>query len=226
MLILNLSSLAATLDALNDVFFYGRFIPKPERQKVANWIASRQGKPRAYADMFAPTARDLKSGIRLFTGEKIPPYAGARHILGEEACRALILLDVRTKGVQEALNLATTGMASRLGKPQDRPSGMFCCGMCTPALWRHLTAGGLKDRERWLAAGMKALKAHRDGEGRWRRFPFYYTLLALSEIDLPAAIREMRYAAPICERVLRRSPRDEKHDPRRHDLIDRVLGKC
>ena len=31
---------------------------------------------------------------------------------------------------------------------------------------------------------MKMLKAHCDGKARWGRFPFYYTLLALSEIDL------------------------------------------
>lgn len=103
---------------------------------------------------------------------------------------------------------------------------MYCCRTCTPALWRHLAVGGLEDSERRLTAGMKALKSHRDSKGRWKGFPFYYTLLALSEIDLPPVIREMRYAAPACERVLRRSPRDDKFASRRRLLAERILEKC
>jgi hypothetical protein len=103
---------------------------------------------------------------------------------------------------------------------------MYCCGGCSVALWRHLAVGGLEDAERRLAAGMRALKSHRKGDGRWQRFPFYYTLLALSEIDLPAAVREMRYAAPSCERVLKRSAKGDRFDRRRRLLAERVLAKC
>jgi hypothetical protein len=32
----------------------------------------------------------------------------------------------------------------------------------------------------------------RDGKGGWRTFPFWYTMLALSEIELPGAGAEIR----------------------------------
>ena len=219
------NSLAATLDAVNDAFFDGRSLSPSERREAATWIAGRQGRPGSYADMFAPTDRDFREGATLFTGEMIRTRAGMAHVLGEEACRALILLDVAGGGVEKALDRATLGMARRL-KPRDLLRGTYCCGKCTCALWRHLAVGGLENAECRLAAGMKALKFRRDGRGRWRVFPFYYTLLALSEIDLPSSIKEMRYAAPACEKYLKRSPRDDTFDRRRRVLAERILAKC
>jgi hypothetical protein len=81
------------------------------------------------------------------------------------------------------------------------------------------------NEERLLAA-MSALKSYRDGNTRWRRFPFYYTLLALSEMDLPSAIEEMRYAAPIMERYLKRHAADSEYSKRRRLLSERILAKC
>ncbi len=217
-------SLAATLDAVNDAFFYGRRLSKTDRLQVAKWIAGRWGKPGSYAGMFAPTKKDFAEGIRFFTGESIKTRAGTAHILGEEACRTLILLNVTNKDVTDALAGATAGMLTRLAK--EVRSGMYCCGKCSCSLWRHLAVGGLDNAERRLAAGMKALKLRRDGNGRWKVFPFFYTLLALSEIDLPSAVAEMRYAAPSCERILQRSPKDDKFAQRRRLLAERVLENC
>lgn len=219
-------SLSRTLDTVNEALFFGRLTPRAERERVSRWIAGRQGRPGSYADMFAPTSLDLKEGIRLFTGEMIRSGAAIRHVIGEEACRALILLKSRSGTVRKALEQASQGMLSRLSDPWDRARGMYCCGTCTAALWRHLTAGGLKDAEKWLVSGVRALKAHRDGEGRWRRFPFYYTLLALSEIELPGAFREMKYAAPACERYLARVRGDSSIIQRRRAVIKGILAKC
>ena len=224
MKIIHTRSLSATVDAINEAFFFGRSILKSDRQRAAKWIAGRQGEPGSYAGMFAPTKKDFAEGIRLFTGESIKTRAGTAHILGEEACRALILLDAGDYEASDALDLASDGMLARLRK-EPRP-GMYCCGKCSCALWRHLSAGGLDHAERRLAAGMKALKSCRDGKGRWKVFPFYYTLLALSEIDLSSAVREMRYAAPSCERVLKQSPKDDRFAQRRRLLAERILAKC
>lgn len=228
MKIVNSNSLASTLDAVNEAFFCGRSLSKSQREETAKWIAGRQGRPGSYADMFAPTENDLKEGVRVFTGERLRSQAAIRHILGEEACRVLILLDVPIAAVQNALNRASRGMMNALTRSEAGNSmlGMYCCGTCTCSLWRHLVVGGLEDAERRLAAGMKTLKLHRDGNGRWRRFPFYYTLLALSEINLPSAIEEMRYASPVCERYLRRSLKDDKTARRRRLLAERILEKC
>ena len=233
MTLVNPESLAATVDAVNEAFFFGRKLPKAQRADAAKWIAARQGLPGSYAAMFAPTDDDRRQGIALFTGERFQTRAGAAHVLGEEACRALILLDVPLAGVRDALGRATEGMVERLRGAEQRERnagrpwmGGYCCGKCTAAMWRHLAVGGLEDPERHLAAGMKALKLHRDGTGKWRRFPFHYTLLALSEVDCPAAVRELRYAAPVLERALKRATRDTTFAARRRLVAERVLARC
>jgi hypothetical protein len=229
MRIVDPSSLAATVDNVNDAHFYGTALSKAQREEAAKWIAGRQGLRGSYAGMFAPTEKDFEQGSRVFTGERIRSYAGTAHILGEEACRALILLSAPAAGVRKALADASAGMIRRLRGSGDRAraakTGMYCCGTCSASLWRHLAVGGLENAERLLAAALKTLKANRDG-GRWGHFPFYYTLLALSEIPLRPAIEEMRYAAPSCERLLKRRPKDDKYDSRRRDLAERILGKC
>jgi hypothetical protein len=73
---------------------------------------------------------------------------------------------------------------------------------------------------------MKVLKAHRTSDDHWRRFLFYYTLLALSETDLKPAVDEMRYAAPVLERYVRRTIGDSKFPERRCVISERVLAKC
>lgn len=228
MKIVNPRSLAATLDAINEAFFYDRPLSKPQRESAAKWIAGRQGKLRSYRGMFAPTERDYREGIKVFTGEKIRSGAATGHILGEEASRALILLDVPTENVLEALDRAGAGImrAVKQVEAEGYTPGMYCCGTCSVAFWRNLTVGGLEGSERRLKAGMKALKSYRDGTGRWKRFPFYYTLLALSEIGIPSAADEMRYASPVCERILNRKPKKDKVSQRRRVLAERILEKC
>ena len=234
MKIVNPDSLAATLDAVNEAFFYGRSLSKSEKGRAAKWIASRQGQPGSYRGItFAPTENDFRQGISLFTGERMTSRGGTAHILGEEACRALILLEVSISDVRAALHRATMGVTDILRKTREgyhwrEQPGEFCCARCTCAVWRHLAVGGLQDvdHDLWLTAGMKALRAHRDGSGKWRRFPFHYTLLALSEIDHPLVIKEMRYVAPACEQYLKRSSKDDKFAARRRVLAERILDKC
>jgi len=228
--IVNPESMARTLDVLNEVFFSGTKLAKSDREPAAKWIANRQGLRFSYAGMPAPLDNECDRELHVFTGEPIKSAASASHILGEEACRALILLDVSDKYVASALEKATEGMMKRLllpsGEPNPETFGMYCCAMCSCAYWRHLAVGGLRDSKKRLAAGMEALKEHRKGNGQWRRFPFYYTLLALSEIKLPSALEEMRYAAPVLQRYMRRSPKDDVYEQRRRILAQRILEKC
>ena len=226
MTLVNRSSLAATVDAVDEAEFFGRAMGKAERTAAARWIAGRQGLPGSYAGMFAPTARDLAGPIRLFTGEDVRTDAATKHILGEEACRALLLLDVGEKDVRGAVKRASESMTLRLKGASRGAIGIYCCGKCSASLWRHLLAGGLDRKERRLADGMRVLKGHRLGNGRWRRFPYYYTLLALAEMESAAAVAEMRYAAPGLERLLKSASRGGKFAERRRVLAERVLGRC
>ena len=110
--LLDKRSLAETLDRVNEAVFFGREIPQSEASRVALWLAGRQGRTGSYANMFAPTPQDFDSGFRLFTGERITTRAATGHILGEETCRVLRLLDVNTSEV--------TGALARAGKSMDK----------------------------------------------------------------------------------------------------------
>lgn len=222
---INTASLAQTLDALNEAFFFGRTLPRSERESAARWIASRQGAEGSYCGMFAPTARDFTGELTLFTGEKLRTRVGRAHILGEEASRALLLLDVPIPEVDAALDRSTDALLGRLKESSDRP-GMYCCGTCSVSLWRHMAVKDTPYSRRLITDGMKSLKLHRRGEGKWRRFPFYYSLLALDDIGSPTAREEMLYSAPVLERVLSRPPRKDKFSMRRRALAGRILEKC
>ena len=219
-------SLVATVDAVDDAFFFSRPINRADRAAAAAFIAGRLGQPRSYAGLPAPTRDDLIHGAQVFTGEWIRSGAGLAHIFGEEACRALLLLDSPV-GKQA---LASTGaeMIRRLEEAEARGDrrGLYCCGKCSVSLWRHLAAGGLTHAERRLAAGLATLKSRRADTGRWNVFPFHYTLLALSEIDLPAARAELQHAAPAVARALKRAPTGDKYDRRRRALAERILSQA
>ena len=227
------SSLADVVDDVNESLFLGRPLALAERRRIAKWIADRQGQPGSYWGMPAPTEKDFAKGARLFTGETLRSRAGTAHILGHEACRALLLLEVRDRTVQAALDRATQGMVGCLRRCEagvGRPwRGEYCCAQCTCGLWRHFTAGGLRELNpgKWMEKGLKTLRAHRLGNGQWQRYPFFYTLLALSDMESREAAAECRYAAPDCERVLSRlSGSRDLFGRRRRALVERILGQA
>jgi hypothetical protein len=82
----------------------------------------------------------------------------------------------------------------------------------------------LSKRGERLGGGVKLLRQHRDGRGGWHRFPFYYTLLALSEIGGRGARREVQYAAPRLERMLKRGGRGGRFAARRRAVAERILA--
>ncbi len=238
MLLIDRESLTATVDAVNEALFLGRSLSTSERREAASAIAARQGKAGSYGNMFAPTRLDAGKSLRLFTGETVPPGVGAFHILGEEALRALILLDVPSKEISGAVARASEGILSHAAGvrevkriapvpgPRNLP-GMFCCPKCTCAAWRHLAVRNTQTFEKFLAMGVNALRAHRDGKGRWMAWSFPYTLLALIDIDLPGARTEMRYAAKECEvELAKRSSKSNAYSRRRRLLMERILAKC
>ena len=148
-MLINRASLSKTVDAINAAKFDGRNLPALERRRAARWIAGRQGLPGAYAATFAGFPSERSKGIVLFTGERIAS-ASARHILGEEASRALRQLCVRDSEVTRALEAADDGLLRCLERAAEDPRngnpGLFCCGKCSVGLWRNLLAGGL-DRQ-------------------------------------------------------------------------------
>jgi hypothetical protein len=227
-MLINRGSLSETLDAINAALFDGRTFGAVERGEAARWIVSRQGLPGAYAGTFAGFPSERSKGIVLFTGERIAS-ASARHILGEEASRALRHLRVRDIKVSRALENADDGLMRCLARAAEDPRngnpGLFCCGKCSVGLWRNLLAGGLDRHEERLRRGASHLRSMRDGDHQWRRFPFWYTVLALSEMDSAEARAELKYAAPVLERAASTAVPSAKYAQRRHQLAVRTLNR-
>src|SRR5262245_24328412 len=125
------TSLSQTVDAIHAAHFDGRAVGAAERGRAARWIAARQGLPGSYGGTFAGFPSERSKGIVLFTGERITS-ASARHILGEEASRALRLLGVRDGAVTRALEADDDGLMRCLEHaaedPRGRNPGLFCCG--------------------------------------------------------------------------------------------------
>lgn len=216
-------SLADTLNAVNDVFFYGTKIGRPPLEDAAMWIASRHGLKGSYRGMFAPTKVDFDEGAHVFTGEIITTGAATAHILSEECMHMLNLIKSSNPQVQNAYHKADELLAGFIKRSDT--SGWYCCAKCSTALWRNVASGGLGGSKKLLKDGLHVLKSRRDERGRWQGFPYYYTLLTLSEIDLPQAREELKYTLPLCEKLAKRIPGDDKFDERRYKLLKRVIEK-
>jgi hypothetical protein len=225
--LINRASLSQTVDAINAAHFDGHSLTAAERGQAARWIAARQGLPGAYGDTFAGFPSERSKGIVLFSGERIAS-ASARHILGEEASRSLRQLQVRDPNVTRALERADSGLMRCLERAAEDPRhnnpGLYCCGKCSVGMWRNLLAGGLDRREERLRRGASHLRSMRDTEHQWRRFPFWYTVLALSEMDNAEARTELRYVAPALERMASRAVPSGVYGRRRHELAVRTLN--
>lgn len=231
-LLVDQNSLASTIDAINDAVFFGKNLSPSQKQSAAEFIVGLYGLDGAYQGLFAPTDADRAEGFRLFTGEKVKPGPGASHILAEEACRALLLLGVKTdagaRAMKAAQQIVNGWVDESLAKPV-RPAGsiqpgMFCCMKCSCALWRHIAVRKDSRRNAFLSAGVKALRLSRDGEGGWWLWPWHYTLLVLCEMDTPEAEEELQYAAEACERQLtKRFSKANVYSQRRRAVIERAL---
>jgi len=173
-------------------------------QQALQWILSRQGLKGSYRNLFAPTEKDLSTGLELITGEKYPKRkALVRHILGEEALRATVLWNLKSS---PAVSKALEGFRDILesGEKPPKETGFYCCYTCTMPFLRTLSVVKPEGWGETLERGIDNIKKARTADGRWRRFPFYYTLLTFSELDTPSAETELRHAGRTCEKLLNR----------------------
>ena len=89
----------------------------------------------------------------------------------------------------------------------------------------NLLSGGLTRSEERLRRGARHLRSVRDGDRGWRPFPFWYTVLALSEMDTSEAKAELTYAAPVLERAAARPAGPAVYARRRQELAARTLNR-
>jgi hypothetical protein len=208
-----------TLDTINEIIFEGRFITGEQRDEIVAWMTGRQYRTGANAGFFRPTGHDQAEPLRLFTGEVVKTHFATDLIPALEAGRALCLLCEPGPALESCLRPL-----------EDRVAETGLKDVCTAGEFAHTTAAYIRylwvrGNTRKLPAQLRAIHSLQDGTGRWARMPFYYTLFALIEIDHPLAFNELVYAAPACEQLLRKAPRDSQIDLRRRTLLERACTR-
>jgi hypothetical protein len=168
-------------------------------KEALDWVLSRQGVKGSYCNLFLPTDQDLTQGAQVLTGEHVKTSAATRHILGEEALRTLIIWDLESSKPAKRATEGLEQIIERGGK-----KGSYCCYNCTIAFLRTLAVAKVDARDEILERGLSKIKRAQSPDGRWHGFPFYYTLLFLSEIDSPYAKNELKHAKKTAERLLKR----------------------
>jgi hypothetical protein len=192
-------SLQETVYRLEEVRRGLRTSSDEEVQESLNWVLGRQGLKGSYRKLFAPTEKDLSEGLQMLTGEQYPRRGLlARHILGEEALRAVVLWNRRS---HPAAMKALEGFEEMMN---SHPGGFYCCYNCAPAFLKTLSVVNLNNSDEILDKGIGNIKKARVSNGRWRGFPFYYTLLVLSEMDASSAKAELRYAGKTAQKLIKK----------------------
>lgn len=225
MKILDKKSLYITVDNFNESHFYGQSITLNEAVRTIKWIQTRSDTKYSYAKGFGITEYDMKTNVYLFNGDKILTHASLRHIMAEEAGRTVRLLNKKIKTEIPELKIYENNLRKGIDHSENQgyPEGWFCCAPCTVALWRYMIAGGLKIYSNKLYKGLKILKTFRDGNGEWKRFPWYYLLLLLSELNHPLSKAEIKYSLKLSEKRLNTIKTQTKFSERRKDLLSKIL---
>ncbi len=212
------SSLMKTIDNFNERILFSEPISQEEKLEATRWILTQQGKKGSYRKMFAPTDADFEQGIRLFTGERLQS-ASARHIMGQEAARLIWLFGSADPIVRAAHERASDWMAD---SHEFQETGTFCCGRCTLAFWRHFRVGNFENKTGLISKGLQTMKQYRFADGKWSRYPFFYSIYTLVDLDLTPAREELTYARPLMERYLKH-PREGTYSKRRIRILQRAL---
>ena len=214
------ANLGATIDAVNARLSSGDRLRDAERISVVTWLLGRQRQTGRGSGTFELFPNEFDRGVGLFTGERLRTRTAARSVLTLESARILSLLGDEREDVHEALSRTSIAMRHACFAASHCVIGE--CAHSSIAYLREAAADRSGKRRKWIEKHLALIREHRDGSGRWRRFPFYYTLLALVEVGTPAANAELEYANPACQRVFERASNGE-HAARRRDVLRRAL---
>jgi hypothetical protein len=81
-----------------------------------------------------------------------------------------------------------------------------------------------RDRDAVLNDVVHRFKRSRVGDGKWSGYPYYYTLSALSGIDLPLVKTELKYASKAAEGLIQRNKGDYRESRFRRFYLEAALN--
>jgi hypothetical protein len=211
-----------TLETLAEVFFYSKPLPASKREQFTALFTSNQIRSGAKSGFFILPNNQNGTRPRLFSGEAITTAFAFRHLQLIESARLLRLLQVNNRPNAESIQLADQRMNSTC-------YAGFCskgeCKILTIAYMRYLATNLEKEAESKLASFLQKLSMHRDGKGQWGSFPYFYTLLMLSESLSPLACAELRYTVGHRKKISQQVLSSGSFASRRQAILIHALGR-
>ncbi len=222
MIIVHPTSLSDTLDSAAEVFFFRRSIIPSLRDELASLIISRQIITGSNSGEFIPFASESRNQIRLFTGETLHTEFACRHLQLIEATRVLSLLALDNPAVTRSISLSIQRMNTMC-------YSQFCskgeCRSLTVAYMRFLASLNTSEASGHLSQLLAQLEGYRDGKGKWHGFPYFYTILMLSETDDPKSADELQYTAPVLERLSGQKSAGDRYAIRCQSTIHNLVAR-
>lgn len=222
MIIMHPTSLSDTLDFAAEALFYQKPIDSPLRDELTALIINRQIQSGSNAGYFIPFASGLRSQSRLFTGETLHTEFASRNLLLIESVRLLTRLALDDPAVNRSIRISDQRMNSLC-------YSQFCskgeCKALSIAYMRYLAVSISDEASVRLDQFLTQLVGYRDGKGKWYGFPFFYTLLMLSEIDRSLAAEEVVYAAPTLEKLSRQVWSTDRYSKRCQSIVDKISAR-
>lgn len=213
----------AMLDSLNEaILLLNRFHRDGDEidfKQVVEFIVGQQVRFGNDAGIFIESRDVSRPMMRTYTGEKLQTHLAAKNILTVEAVRALILSGSSTPHSRIAIEITDKWLEKQCFSD-------FCtageCKHSSIAFIRYLNACRKSKR---VEDHIAKLSKFRDGKGGWKGFPYFYTLLALSEIDSPSADTELQYAFANAEQRFKNSRSEELYNSRRNEILAQVQNR-
>jgi len=201
-------SLFETLFRLEEAHYGLRGYQNPQIRKALDWLMpngqikidiTQMGKQKI--DITAYDRR-LTGGYRNPSGEYIRkkyvklPTGEQKGNLNIQYINQLLTWGKELPTVEEkAKNYFLNVYPAPYKKPYLAQSGRFCCTSCNILYQKTLKLTDPDFYAKQEKAFMRNLSIMKPSTGRWRGYPFYYTILTLKDIDSAATRNELRNVA-------------------------------
>jgi hypothetical protein len=178
-----------SIDAARFMYAGGKYAPA-EASGLANSILSHQYPFKGF--VFFPASVAVMDSFRLISGEAPRTLLLKSNAYELEILHLLSLLQPESAQLGELFHQAE----KRLSRCCF--SSVCTTGECTSAsiaYQRFVTARGWQGWQQQTTHALEVLKEHRKGGGQWRKFPYFFTLLWLTELPLNLGEDELMYAS-------------------------------
>ncbi|MFW9843496.1 MAG: hypothetical protein ACFFEV_02855 [Candidatus Thorarchaeota archaeon] len=211
------------LDSLEEAILlldrYHRSGDNIDFEQVVEFITGQQIRYGRDAGTFVESRNVSCHKPRIYTGERLQTYLASKNILTIDSARALILSGSSTEITKSSIALVDSWM-------ENQCFSDFCatgeCRYSSIAYIRYLNACGKIDRIEQMVC---KLSKFRDGKGGWTGFPYFFTLLALTEIRSSIVDNELEYALAYIETRFRRSRSEEPYATRRNEILANIQNR-